>query len=37
MYVFFNENTYEQIEIAESDIKNIKKYLAENVMVEFLF
>ncbi|MDV3165054.1 MAG: elongation factor P, partial [Candidatus Phytoplasma australasiaticum] len=22
IYVFFNENTYEQIEIAESDVKN---------------
>ncbi|MDV3157194.1 MAG: elongation factor P [Candidatus Phytoplasma australasiaticum] len=37
IYVFFNENTYEQIEIAELDVKNIKKYLAENVTVEFLF
>ncbi|MDO8063993.1 elongation factor P [Candidatus Phytoplasma bonamiae] len=37
IYVFFNENTYEQIEIAESDVQSIKKYLAEDVIVEFLF
>ncbi|MDO8054043.1 elongation factor P ['Opuntia sp.' phytoplasma] len=37
IYVFVNENTYEQIEIAELDIISIKKYLAEDVVVEFLF
>ncbi|MDV3148811.1 MAG: elongation factor P, partial [Pigeon pea little leaf phytoplasma] len=37
IYVFLNEHTYEQIEIAESDVQSIKKYLAEGIIVEFLF
>ena len=37
MYYFMDMNTYEQVELSESQIENEKKYLKENLEVELVY
>ena len=37
MYYFMDMNTYEQVELNESQIENEKKYLKENLEVELVY